>query len=134
MNDSTVIQNNSVQFISGDAVKKSVFTKDPVSLGDNLSFRGGFTFTLQSVGNTVTANDFNDVGISPSLSIAFTADYMEGGAPTARVATYSEGTITRCEISAVPYLNGVYRPYDPTEPDVKWPIEFSANDLDLYHV
>ncbi|MFA5636572.1 MAG: immunoglobulin-like domain-containing protein, partial [Anaerovoracaceae bacterium] len=69
----------------------SVFTKNKIRLSEDLSFstafsyrnphpdytlgEGGFTFTLQAVGNTVYSQQLNDESMNPSISIAFITDY-----------------------------------------------------------
>lgn len=97
LNGDSIIVNNTIQFENENdgGEGKSAFTKDLLALGDNLFFstnfsfknihpgdprddtKGGFTFTLQSVGNDVTASDFHDETIQPSLSIAFVTEYRE---------------------------------------------------------
>ncbi|MDD4504000.1 MAG: hypothetical protein PHS15_04130, partial [Clostridiaceae bacterium] len=95
LNGDSLIENYAIQFESGVGTGESVFTRDKLILGADLSFstafsfrnispstpavdtRGGFTFTLQTVANYVYASDFHDGSISPSLSIAYTSDYAE---------------------------------------------------------
>ncbi len=76
----------------------SVFTKNRIRLGDNLSFStaftfrinnltdyydleksGAFTFTLQGASKDISADSLNDTTIKPSLSIAFTTSRSERG-------------------------------------------------------
>lgn len=137
LNGDSLIENGSIQFESGVGTGESVFTRDKLILGADISFstafsfrnispstpavdtKGGFTFTLQTVANSVYASDFYDESIFPSLSIAFTSDYIEGHisaslidkTPKLLVASLdgfrlAEGPSARCSISAVPYING----------------------------
>lgn len=137
LNGDFLIENGSIQFESGVGTGESVFTRDKLILGADLSFstafsfrnispstpavdtKGGFTFTLQTVANSVYASGFYDESISPGLSIAFTSDYIEGHisaslidkTPKLLVASLdgfrlAEGPSARCDISVVPYING----------------------------
>ncbi|HOJ10962.1 MAG TPA: hypothetical protein PK733_10270, partial [Clostridiales bacterium] len=139
LNGGSLIENNAIQFESGGDTGESVFTTDKVTLGENFSFstafsfrnispstpaagtKGGFTFTLQSVGNSAVASDFQDESIYPSLSIAFISNYMEAGATASIMkqtenlhlasltnVTLAEGPMNLCDIFAVPYLDGDY--------------------------
>ena len=137
LNGVSLIENSAVLFEDSGDTGESVFTKDKLVLGENLSFStafsfrnispsepaedtiGGFTFTLQSIGNSVTADDFQDTDINPSLSIAFTAEYWPEAIPTRifepAVATRSLMDVTlasepptRCVLSAAPYTGGDY--------------------------
>jgi len=85
----------------------------------NAGTEGGFTFTLQSDRNSLTTSNFGDETINPSLSIAFIAKYMDPS-PTTRLKEQPNNLLyaslggfkltaepmTRCEISAVVYING----------------------------
>ncbi|MDD3034734.1 MAG: Ig-like domain-containing protein, partial [Bacteroidales bacterium] len=137
LNGDSLMEDNAIHFESGVGTGESVFTTDKLTLGEDFSFstafsfrnispyipiagtEGGFTFTLQTVVNSVYASDFYDESISPSLSIAFTSDYMEQGATASLIDktpklllaslngfSLAEGPSARCEISAVPYING----------------------------
>jgi hypothetical protein len=149
LNGGSLIADNSIRFESGGSTGKSVFTTDKIALGENLSFstvfsfrnispatpvagtKGGFTFTLQQVGNSVAASDFQDESINPSLSIAFTSDYKEAPSTTRlneqdtnlRLASLTDVSLatgstvhveisaepsTLCEIYAEPYIDGDY--------------------------
>lgn len=136
LNGDSLIVDNVIQFESKESPGESVFTKDKITLGENLSFstafsfrnispsspsgekKGGFTFTLQPGANTAIAADFHDESIQPSISIAFVTDYFSP-IPTAKVgeplllASLSGFDIAqeppiRCEISTRTYINGDY--------------------------
>ncbi|MBP1925149.1 methionine-rich copper-binding protein CopC [Sedimentibacter acidaminivorans] len=92
----------------------SIFTKNKIRLGDDLSFsaafsyknphpdftkgEGGFIFTLQTVGNSIYVND-EDIG--PSFNIAFNTDYYS--APGSGQST-GYGYIEKAAV----YYNGDY--------------------------
>ncbi|MEA4961635.1 immunoglobulin-like domain-containing protein [Lutispora sp.] len=161
LNGDSLIEDNAIKFESGGGTGESVFTKDKVTLGTDLSFstafsfrnispftpaagtKGGFTFTLQSVGNTAATNDFHDESIEPSLSIAFTSDYMETGSTASLIQQFGNlrlasltgfklagGPITRCEISAVPYIDG-----DFNSATSRWPIDtyYAVDETSQYY-
>lgn len=97
----------------------SVFTKNRIRLGEDLSFStaftfridnltnyydleksGAFTFTLQGIGNNVYPQDLNDTAIKPSLSIAFTTSRSQKGSGQA-YANY-------VDVYAQAFYNGDY--------------------------
>ena len=113
---------SALQFNSGTgSAGGSVFTKNKVSLGNDLSFStaftfrnenltgysdldksGAFTFTLQTVSDAVYAQSLDDSSIQPSLSIGFvTSRYYGGGAG-------QEG-YNYVDISTKAFYNGDYK-------------------------
>jgi len=88
----------------------SIFTKNKICLGEDLSFStafsyrnphpgfitgtGGITFTLQAAGNTVYGSALQDESIKPGINIAFVTDYYTvpgpGQATTYMYMEYAE--------------------------------------------
>ena len=118
----------------------SVFTKNRIRLGDDLSFStaftfrinnltdyydleksGAFTFTLQGTGSSVYPQGLNDTAIKPSLNIAFTTSRSQRGSGQA----YSNYV----DVYAQVFYNGDYS--NATE---KYRIgTFRANEQMDYH-
>lgn len=110
LNGSSLIDvNGAIRFDSDGGSGESVFTKERVALDETRSFsaaftfrnvspatpvnlsEGGFTFTLQSAGNTMVTNTFHHetlvaegTTLAPSLSVAFVTKYVESS-PTAKL-------------------------------------------------
>ncbi|MFA5637113.1 MAG: immunoglobulin-like domain-containing protein, partial [Anaerovoracaceae bacterium] len=108
--------------VVGKSAGGSVFTKNKIRLDENLSFstafsyrnphpdyalgEGGFTFTLQAVGNTAYSQQPNDESMEPSVSIAFITDYHQSSGSgqgsyygyVEDVAVYYNGDYENCEI------------------------------------
>lgn len=102
---------------SGEAAGGSIFTRNKIRLGDDLSFstafsfrnphpqftkgNGGFVFSIQPADNTIYSQYLDDESFKPSLSIAFVADYYSSsGSGQATTYGYSE--------TAAVYYNGDY--------------------------
>ncbi len=138
VNGNALIENNAIMFESGGGTGESVFTKQAITLGDDLSFstaftfknispveptdktKGGFTFTLQSVGNNVTANSFQHEDVEQSFSVSLVSNYNDNDAAMLKEGTllvaserfkiaYDPATTDiRCETSSTPYGGGDY--------------------------
>ncbi len=95
----------------------SVFTKNKIRLGDDLSFssaftytnphpefttgEGGFVFTLQPLENNVYAQSLDDDSVKPSLNIGFITDYKSSTGSGQETGYYFTET-------ALVYYNGDY--------------------------
>ena len=97
----------------------SIFTKNKIRLGEDLSFStaftyrnphpetalgtGGITFTLQTVSDVVYGSGLQDESINPAISVAFVTDYFLGGG-----SGQGTGTQYLYNDAVTVYFNGDY--------------------------
>lgn len=115
-NSITALQFNNDR-LPEQAAGGSIFTKNKIHLGDDLSFstsfsyrnphpqyttgNGGFVFTIQTGNNTLYGQQIGDQSVKPSLNIAFVSNYYSGsGSGQATIYGYSE--------TVAVYYNGDY--------------------------
>lgn len=109
-----------LQFRNGtETVGGSVFTKNRIRLGDDLSFstaftyriknladyydldsNGAFTFTLQGAGSSIYTQSLNDTTVKPSVNIAFTTSRSRRGS--------GQADSNYVDVYAQVYYNGDY--------------------------
>ena len=146
LNGSSLIDvNGAIRFDSDGGSGESVFTKERVALDETRSFsaaftfrnvspatpvnlsEGGFTFTLQSAGNTMVTNTFHHetlvadgTTLVPSLSVAFVTKYVESS-PTAKlyklknfaIASVADIPMSDLSLSGLPFTASSIAEFPP---------------------
>lgn len=137
INGEGLIVDGAIQFES-NGTGESIFTSEKIQLGTDYSFStsftfknissselnaitaGGFTFTLQPLGNTLTSNNLNDNKFKENFSIGFITKYTEPPTSSRKINENNHIQMAsidnlylsyipyaKCEIYYSPYIDGL---------------------------